>query len=180
MKIHNWEHFEEIVKGFYSKAQKLRDKDTASYVSTPLFRGQSDAGWELETTLDRLQKDHSVEKYYRIIRRIKSTIESCTSERWKLSSIEQNMKEIDEFKKIPMPSYEFMSYLRHNGFPTPLLDWTRSPYIAAFFAFNEDKNTDPAIFMYIEYAGKGKTGNSKTAKICSMGKNVRTHKRHHL
>jgi len=30
-----------------------------------------------------------------------------------------------------------MTRLRHHGFPSPLLDWPQSPYIAAFFAFNK-------------------------------------------
>jgi len=39
---------------------------------------------------------------------------------------------------------DWLEFARHHGLPSPLIDFTASPYIALFFAFSEVPNANPA------------------------------------
>jgi hypothetical protein len=78
-----------------------------------------------------------------------------------------------------------MVHLRHHGFPSPLIDWTRSPYIAAYFAFADAKESEKsggkvAILVFREWVGQGKAYSNGQARIDSIGPYINTSERHHI
>lgn len=80
------------------------------------------------------------------------------------------------------PAHAYMAYLRHHGFPSPLFDWSRSPYVAAYFAFAnacEDVNGQVSIFVLCERTSKP-WGNNEMALVYRLGPYVKTHQRHVL
>lgn len=175
-KLKSWEEFEDEYRKKIDFTQK-RSNETQSSVSDVLFRGQCDADWHLRTTLDRIAEKMPYRAYYYIMQGVKPDIETCTGDRWNLADYKEPKQSIFV---VPC-GYEFMIYLRHCGFPSPLLDWTRSPYIAAYFAFqNENEGKDVAIFAYIKDIGKGKFSMGDDAIISEIGQYVTTHKRHYL
>ena len=87
----------------------------------------------------------SIPYYYRLLHRIKPALESFTGKKWELEV--KTGFEHDVLHKLD--AYEFLVFLRQYGFPSPLLDWTRSPYIAAYFAFISSVGTDVAIYACV-------------------------------
>lgn len=173
----SWDEFKTIVA-------KLKDKEKSAPV---LFRGQASSSWLLETTLERSGHDEAVMSYYRLISRIKTEIEVSTDRKWpediSITDLESITKSYDGFSRAMMnlPYYAYMAYLRHHGFPSPLLDWTLSPFIAAYFAFRDDRvasNGDQvAIFAFIDRVGPMKMSSSDDAQIHHLGPYVASHKR---
>lgn len=157
--------------------------------STLLYRGQQNSSWDLCSSLSRyLQKDEvSVEAYDDIADAIKNKTNTM---------LDLNFKKYDRQQDIDYKNYDFHNlmmkisshdiaykvYLRHYGFPSPLLDWTRSLYIASYFAFAEKNNESDkvAIFCLREYNGHGKTWGTSENLLCTIGPYMETDKRHFL
>src|SRR5438876_2258021 len=127
IRLKDWAGFEAEVDRILGDFDARRGTGTG-YVSDPLFRGHADSSWPLVTTLERFSaKPWSVNAYDRLLRSVLPAVISLTSRDWELDSEE----EMDEARHGPPPGYEFMIYLRHHAFPSPLLDWSRSPHVAA-------------------------------------------------
>ena len=148
--LRTWEEFEE-------KLKELQEEAPVPHPGVPdrpiLYRGQENSCWPVTTTLERWLdgQEMSFLRYYESIYRAKPEIESYSerpaSESWNVPppiGLEHMLTcgNLEPFASVTEEDFKtwgqvgsYMVYLRHHGFPSPFLDWTRSLYIAAFFAF---------------------------------------------
>ncbi len=180
-----WEEYVAIIKEIEAKYGQY-ELGTFTGHPTILYRGQASSDWPLKTTLERYsQRRWTINEYAELVYRCAPQIESMTGTDWKLPDTGKYFEEIDSAfcdYEARVPFYNYCIYLRHHGFPSPLLDWTRSPYVAAYFALEdrvaEDKGS--AIFVFIERPTGGKMFGGNTKEVHSLGPYVSTHKRHFL
>ena len=104
------------------------------------FRGQRDSNWEIESSFDRYYKS-----FFQYMKTNKTDIENEI-----LSTFQMNCKKIYKDLKN-FTREEWLALGQHYGLPTRLVDWSLSPYIAAFFAFSGTEYytySDNAVSVY--------------------------------
>lgn len=185
--ITSWSEFEKKAQEFINP--ELCPSDGGRYVSDYIFRGQSNGDWKLQSTLerymDRLKLDYDG---YGVLGHYDDLLATYPAfETFSNRSFDMPRPDTDRWQeaqdKLPwqLLGYEYMIYLRHLGFPSPLLDWTRSPYVAAYFAFhsaNPDQRV--AIFCYQSDRGHGKQSSNHRPAINHHGGYAAAHSRHFL
>ena len=173
--LNSWEEFEE-------QANEILKKKKHSFY--PLFRGHEDSKWLLKSTLYRLTSDIRIDEYCEAIKLSNTEIKSFIN---KYHDIETEMDAFLKKIKKEVKIYEYgnllvyMTYLRHNGYPSPLLDWTQSFYKAAFFAFRNlcsPVDQRVAIFCYISNGHYERSGYN--IGLWSIGHNIDTDQKHLL
>jgi hypothetical protein len=106
VELDNWEDFA-------PKLAVLFDQHRKSSSAPILFRGQADASWKLQTTLERYPVNllHLVD-YYRAISKARPQIETYTNQSWevpKAKEIFETLKsELVGFGLPHFPAYEYM------------------------------------------------------------------------
>ena len=105
------------------------------------FRGQADAEWGLQSTLERV---------------IGSRWSAEAARRFETYSIDTFKSKYHIYsgvEHIPKSKLSWLSVMQHYGVPTRLIDFTTSPYIALYFAletYNPLSQKDFSIFA-IDY-----------------------------
>lgn len=119
----SWAEF----KGFVSEMED----------SKYLFRGQQEP-WRLRTTFHRGDRYRISEFTGKDVKQLHQRLSAITNHYFDLS--------------VPDQNGAFFNLLQHHGYPTPLLDWSYSPYVSAFFAFRSwpiNYGDDGEIRIYI-------------------------------
>jgi hypothetical protein len=185
----SWDEFLPLIldirQRYGASTRELPDGIPYSKKNQLLFRGEPEADSKsaLETTLERTSpRRFDVLQYMKVIDSCVNELESFTGTQWNTKSypeVEEEIKRVQDSMRLHLPNYDYLVYLRHHGFPSPLLDWTASPYIAAYFAFyGQVKAERAAIYVYIENPISPKSMQGGSPMISVQGPYVTTDPRH--
>lgn len=110
----------------------------ASHEATFLFRGQADSRWELRSSLHRALRTDDVT--------IALDVEEQLSSEFHSHVLRFARQEDIPRTAIALDRLAWWALMQHHGAPTRLLDWTESPYVAAYFAVASYADTDGAVY----------------------------------
>jgi FRG domain len=142
----SWEEFKSYVSTDLLPVKSRSDPDPRY-----LFRGQGDAEWPL------------VSKFERTFESLPNFDRTAMHEvLWRYFM--EECEDFKDYKSVTATEKGFLALAQHHGLPTRLLDWTDSPYIAAYFAFVAHLGKDH---------GPNKSGKEKNVAIFILDRGVK-------
>lgn len=126
-RLHSWTHFFDFLEAEFFTHDIYSKR-------TYIWRGQRRADWSLSTTLDRL--------FGRLgqLTLGQSALSKLSSEH--LAAFKYASRGRRGSNPAGLTEDEWWALGQHFGLATPLLDWTRSPFAAAYFTFEELSSDD--------------------------------------
>jgi len=101
-----------------------------------IFRGHSDAAYTLQTSFHRVGRRNLINYSSIDVPELSRNVSATIGRSFSLFNAEEHG--------------ELLYLAQHHGYPTPLLDWTESPYVAAYFSFHglKRENLDGFVRIY--------------------------------
>lgn len=118
--LDGWDEFKSLI------SQVVKGDREWGVIGDYWFRGQGDSTYKLESSLDRTHRDLKVDQ------RISLQDQILEAFKERAVGVSRTLRKNPEW---------CLGTLQHYGSPTRLLDWSTSPYIAAYFALTSPPPT---------------------------------------